>query len=170
MADERRPRPVSGEIMTEAESAAPIRGAHLGGDVVDAEYETVLTDRPQPDSPVQPAPTMIASPTAPLAGMEMLRRPEGQAARTPAVRGGPVFWVFGIGLAAAAFWVSGGHALVRGASFLARRHRSRRCAFPASPRASTYPARGRCFSSTAKRQMTASRRDAAAARHRRHRQ
>ena len=60
---------------------------------------------------------MIASPAAPLAGMEMLRRPEAQAARTPAVRGGPVFWVFGIGLAAAAFWVSGGHALVRGAPF-----------------------------------------------------
>ena len=117
MADERRPRPVSGEIMTEVESAAPIRSAHLGGDVVDAEYETVLTDKPQPDSPVQPTPTMIASPTAPIAGMEMLRRPEGQAVRTPTVRGGPVFWVFGIGLAAAAFWVSGGHALVRGASF-----------------------------------------------------
>ena len=44
MADERRPRPVSGEIMTDAESAASMRGAHLGGDIVDAEYETVLAD------------------------------------------------------------------------------------------------------------------------------
>ncbi len=118
MADERRPRPVSGEIMTDAQSTASIPGAHLGEDIVDAEYETVVAIGRQPENPVQPAPTMIASPVAPLAGMEMLRRPEGQAAQPSAVRGGPVFWVFGIGLAAAAFWVSGGHALVRGAPFL----------------------------------------------------
>ena len=118
MADERRPRPVSGEIMTDAESTAAMRGAHLGGDVVDAEYETVPAIGRQPESPVQPAPTMIASPAAPLAGMEMLRGPEAQAARTQAVHGGPVFWVFGIGLAAMAFWVAGGHALVRDVPFL----------------------------------------------------
>lgn len=118
MADERRPRPVSGEIMTDAESIASIRGAHLGDDIVDAEYETVPADRRQPDALVQPAPTTIGSAAAPLAGMDMLRGPEAQAMRTPAVRAGPVFWVSGIGLIAAAFWVSGGHALVRGAPFL----------------------------------------------------
>ena len=32
-------------------------------------------------------------------------------------RGGPVFWIVGLGLAAGAFWVSGGHALVRQAPF-----------------------------------------------------
>lgn len=118
MADERRPRPVSGEIMTDAESPASTLGARRGDDIVDAEFETVPTDRQQREALVQPAPTMIASSAAPVAGMEMLRRTEAQAARTPAVRGGPVFWVFGVGLAAAAFWVSGGHALVRGAPFL----------------------------------------------------
>ena len=44
------------------------------------------------------------------------------------MRGGPIFWIVGIGLAAAAFWVSGGHALVRSAPFLgtqAPRRRSR---------------------------------------------
>ena len=54
MADERRPRPVSGEIMTDAESAASMRGAHLGDDIVDAEYETVPAAGRQPKAPFSP--------------------------------------------------------------------------------------------------------------------
>ena len=54
MADERKPRPVSGEIMTgRRKSAASMRGAHLGDDIVDAEYETVLAARAAAGSPVQ---------------------------------------------------------------------------------------------------------------------
>jgi hypothetical protein len=34
-------------------------------------------------------------------------------------RGGPVFWMIGLGLVAASFWVSGGHAVVRELPFLA---------------------------------------------------
>ena len=120
MADKRRPRPVSGEIMTGTpeDAASPRSARRLGDDIVDAEYETVLSAAPQPAVAAQPPATAIGSAAAPLAGMEMLRRPEGPAVRASAVRGGPVFWIVGIGLAAAAFWVSGGHALLRGAPSL----------------------------------------------------
>jgi hypothetical protein len=50
--------------------------------------------------------------------MAMLRKPESPAVRSGPARGGPFFWIFGLGLAAAAFWVSGGHSLVRNAPFL----------------------------------------------------
>lgn len=45
--------------------------------------------------------------------MDMLRHACGnEPIRTPA-RGGPLFWMLGILLAAAAFWGSGGHSLIR---------------------------------------------------------
>ena len=47
----------------------------------------------------------------------MLRKPEAATVRAPASRGGPIFWIAGIGAALAAFWVSGGHALVRQTPF-----------------------------------------------------
>ena len=37
--------------------------------------------------------------------------------RRPRSRGGPIFWIAGVGAALAAFWVSGGHALVRQSPF-----------------------------------------------------
>jgi hypothetical protein len=50
--------------------------------------------------------------------MDMLRRPDTPPAPRKPTRGGPFFWAAGVGLAAAAFWVSGGHALVRGMPFV----------------------------------------------------
>ena len=79
-------------------------------------------------------------------GMDMLRKPEAARPAARPARGGPVFWVVGLGLAPGAFWVSGGHALVRQAplraveqaqpSSVALQH----C--PASPRASRLMAAG----------------------------
>lgn len=101
--------------MTEpAETGAAPSVRPASRDVVDAEYETVAPRERQP------APeTAIASPPPRLAGMEMLSRGKQERERRAAARGGPFFWAFGIALALAAFWVSGGHALVRGAPFLA---------------------------------------------------
>lgn len=122
MADGSRPRAVLGEIMTglpeDATNRAPPE-VEVVCDVIDAEYIT-LTSEPQrrestPHPPLSPTISPIAPP---MAGMDMLRRPVGAVAPRQPTRGGPLFWVAGIGLAAAAFWVSGGHALVRGVPFM----------------------------------------------------
>jgi hypothetical protein len=87
-----------------------------GTDVVDADYEVL----PRLGSGAGPAPLplrVIATP--PIEGMDMLRKPEIPLERPPASRGGPIFWIAGIGAALAAFWISGGHALVRQVPFLA---------------------------------------------------
>ena len=102
MADKDNRRPVSGEIMS-AEGAMPARRA-AAGEIVDAEYETVVPQRPL-------ASERLAGIAAPApGGMTMLRGVGGQVGR--AARGGPVFWSAGMLLVAAAFWVSGGHTLV----------------------------------------------------------
>lgn len=110
MADPGKARLVSGEIM-----AGPKAGGSVGvdraigdGDIVDAQFETVAGSGPRDDMPAAPS---IGSLAAPALGMDMLRK--GEAPRSGRVRGGPLFWISGIGLAAAAFWVSGGHALLR---------------------------------------------------------
>jgi len=117
MADERTARPVSGEIMTDPPAIAVadriVRGA--AADIVDADYEVMPRFAPAVES-VSPPPRAIVTP--PIEGMDMLRKPEVPAERPPAARGGPIFWIAGIGAALAAFWVSGGHALVRQAPFL----------------------------------------------------
>ena len=120
MAEDKRPRPVSGEIMADEPDAAARRGGqNLGTDIVDAEFETIADPEIQSRPDEIPAATSIGTSAAPLAGMDMLRGGRRQPPRGASVRGGPLFWAFGIGLAAAAFWVSGGHALVRNAPFLA---------------------------------------------------
>ncbi|MER8868953.1 hypothetical protein NKI04_03240 [Mesorhizobium sp. M0814] len=48
-----------------------------------------------------------------IEGMDMLRKPETAVERPLWVHGGPIFWIVGVGAAFAAFWISGGHALVR---------------------------------------------------------
>ncbi|BCG78123.1 hypothetical protein MesoLj113b_16650 [Mesorhizobium sp. 113-3-3] len=117
MADERTARPVSGEIMTDAPAIAVadriVRGP--AADIVDADYVVMPRLVPIVES-VSPQPRPIVTPS--IEGMDMLRKPEAPAERQPAVRGGPIFWIAGIGAALAAFWVSGGHALVRQAPFL----------------------------------------------------
>lgn len=120
MADEAKPRAVSGEIMTDASERAA--GARPGGDIIDAEYISLPPEPLRDDvnafgSPKSPEPAPpIGSSAAPAGGMNMLRRPSAPAEPRNPVRGGPLFWATGIALAVAAFWVSGGHALVRGVS------------------------------------------------------
>lgn len=109
MADERRGRPVSGEIMTDA-PAEPF-GRRLqpdGVDIVDADYEVVAAGVPRPQ------PGHRQADAAAPEGMDMLR-PHGAspAASQAAARGGPLFWSAGMAVVLAAFWVAGGHALLR---------------------------------------------------------
>ncbi|MER8463622.1 hypothetical protein [Mesorhizobium sp. M1396] len=117
MADDRTARPVSGEIMTDPAAIAVadrfMRGS--AADIVDADYVVMPRLVPVVES-VLPLPRATVTPA--IEGMDMLRKPEAPAERPPASRGGPIFWVAGLGAALAAFWVSGGHALVRQAPFL----------------------------------------------------
>jgi len=135
MADGTRPRAVSGEIMTDpldaAAGQAPARDDTVSGDIIDAEYIT-LPLQPQRGPKPQDPPSSVALPVAPMAGMDMLRQPREAAAPRKPAPGGPLFWVLGIGLAVAAFWVSGGHALVRGSPFLAAPHSALRISGVAS--------------------------------------
>ena len=105
---EQRIRPVSGEIIRGDAPATeqPKRGPH--DDVVDAEFETL---RPTAAERLLPAAT-IGTSAAPSLGLDSLRKGSSPV-QQPRTRGGPLFWLAGAGLAAAAFWVSGGHALVR---------------------------------------------------------
>ena len=123
MPDERHARPVSGEIM-----AAPVAGTEPGepalihaaalihADVVDAQFETIRPDEPAVATHPRLS-TSIGTAAAPVQGLATLRKTDTGTRPPVAVRGGPVFWVVGLGLAAGAFWVSGGHALVRQAPF-----------------------------------------------------
>lgn len=120
MAEDRTARPVSGEIMTgTASNAAPERFARdASADVVDADYEVLPRFTANAEaSAAKPQPHVAAPP--PIEGMEMLRKPEAAAERRPASRGGPIFWIAGVSAALAAFWVSGGHVLVRQSPFWA---------------------------------------------------
>lgn len=122
MADESKPRAVSGEIMTDPPEGAPSSVPPVG-DVIDAEYVSLPPEPPRAESKSfkslksqQPAPS-TGSAAAPAGGMDMLRRLEPSAAPGRPARGGPLFWTVGIGLVLASFWVSGGYSLVRGGPF-----------------------------------------------------
>lgn len=112
MADQRTARPVSGEIMTDPAAIAAtdriVRGP--AADIIDADY-VVMPRTAAAGEAAAPQPRVIVTPS--IEGMDMLRKPETPLERPPASRGGPIFWIAGIGAALAAFWVSGGHALVR---------------------------------------------------------
>lgn len=105
MAEHEKPRPVSGEIMSAARGKDAPSPA---GDVTDAEFETVAGPAPEA------APRPVMATQAPPNGMESLR---GEPAKERPPRfsqhGGPAFWLSGLVIVFAAFWVSGGHALVR---------------------------------------------------------
>lgn len=115
MAEQRKARPVSGEIMAAGARdtcAQPI--AVDSADIVDADFEVVGPAHARTESTAdQPA---FAGSAVSAGGMEMLRAARVGRDSSP-VRGGPLFWIAGISLAAMAFWVSGGHAVVRGAAF-----------------------------------------------------
>ncbi|WP_292165430.1 hypothetical protein [Mesorhizobium sp.] len=101
--------------MTDA-AAAPeriMRGP--ADDIVDADYQ-VLPRFAAGIDPSPPLSRVIATPS--IEGMDMLRKPEAAMERSRASRGGPIFWIAGLSAVFAAFWVSGGHALVRQAPFL----------------------------------------------------
>ncbi len=123
MADGSKPRAFSGEIMTDPPQG-PVGGAPTG-DIIDAEYISLPSEPPGVgpkalDGPASPEPAAtIGSAAAPSGGMDMLRRPDPPAEPRKSARGGPLFWTVGIGLVLAAFWISGGHALVRGVPFAA---------------------------------------------------
>jgi hypothetical protein len=116
MADIRKARPVSGEIMTAAEVEAAARKplAGDGRDIVDADYEVVTP----PEAAARPEPVRFFQQDH-AGGMEMLRHASAmhEPARGPA-RGGPLFWMLGVALAAGAFWASGGHSLIGQAGWL----------------------------------------------------
>ncbi len=80
-------------------------------DIVDADYEVLPRSAARSEASPPPNSRVIAPPS--IEGMDMLRKPEAALARPPGARGGPIFWVAGLSAALAAFWVSGGHALVR---------------------------------------------------------
>ncbi|WP_244480679.1 hypothetical protein [Mesorhizobium sp. Root157] len=85
--------------------------AMVSDDIVDAEFVT-LPRFPSGDDRGSAQPG--AAPDGPPLpdGMGMLRKAEAKPARPFTERGGPAFWAAGIGLASAAFWIAGGHALV----------------------------------------------------------
>jgi len=97
-------------------SVAAPRGRSPSSDIVDADYEVLDggSTRAEPAAAAQsPARApVVPPPTAPsLGGMAMLR--PASAARLFSVRGGPLFWTAGAAAALVAFWVSGGHAIIR---------------------------------------------------------
>ncbi len=115
MADERTARPVSGEIMTGTTTRAGAeRAMSAVADIVDADYVVLPRFAAHPEPSTAPAPPQVSS-TPSIEGMGMLRKPEAAPSRSS--RGGPVFWIAGVGIALASFWVSGGHALVRHSPF-----------------------------------------------------
>jgi hypothetical protein len=115
MAEQRKARPVSGEIMTDDgrdTSAQPQRAP--AADIIDADFEVVApADRRNESSAVQP---VLATQPANRGGMEMLRPAHSRLDARP-TRGGPIFWLSGISLVAMAFWVAGGHQVLHAAAF-----------------------------------------------------
>lgn len=111
MADARKARPVSGEIMTDdARDTSAQTSWGDRNDIIDADFEVLA-----------PASASVESPEHKLSfehqdrsagGMDMLRAARPRDAMGGA-RAGPVFWLAGISLAAMVFWISGGHAVVR---------------------------------------------------------
>jgi hypothetical protein len=113
MPDERNARPVSGEIMAAPPAGeGPAESRPLHADIVDAEFETLQRQAPADPAPIQPI-ASIGTVAAPVHGLVSLRKADAAAGPQERARGGPVFWIFGLGLVAGAFWVSGGHALIR---------------------------------------------------------
>lgn len=123
MADQLTARPVSGEIMTDPVSApdtmAARPGATMPEDIIDAEFVTLPRGLPEQDKQPLFKGEGFDNPHS-ADGMGMLRKTTSRKAGPFAERGGPAFWAVGTGVAAAAFWVAGGHALVNHMPFTAQ--------------------------------------------------
>ncbi len=120
MPDQRKARRVSGEIMTAPAPGLAGGASRPAGEVLDADFEELT--RPVDKERAQPAARSFqpgGDGPAPE-GMAMLRKDAAPPPHRPAGRGGPIFWGAGLGLALAAFWASGGHALVRGLPLFAQ--------------------------------------------------
>lgn len=113
MADEVTPRAVSGEIMTDA-SQSGVERVTRTGDVIDADYISLSAEQALSESKPRLSLSAIGSAAPPAGRMDMLRRGESKTPPPGPSRGGPLFWAVGMAIVAAAFWISGGHALVRG--------------------------------------------------------
>jgi hypothetical protein len=116
--DDERKRPIAGEIMAGDSVAAERTRPAISADVVDAEFETVRPDPAERLLISVPIPS-IGTVAAPAQGLDTLRKKDAGAGPKAVARGGPIFWIVGLGLASGAFWVSGGHALVRQAPLVA---------------------------------------------------
>jgi hypothetical protein len=104
-------RPVSGEIMTDAAASASFAATRQSGDVIDAEFETVAPVTATAARPRRPSDFTGSDLGPDIPGLGVLKRAEAPA--MPRWQpGGPAFWCLGLCLAAAAFWVSGGHVLL----------------------------------------------------------
>lgn len=112
MTDDRTARPLSGEIIAGVPRETERRmGERRVGerreapDIVDADFVTVASD-PGEARPTGGQPETPRKETSP--GIDILKSGGERSTQ----RGGPLFWAFGLCLVLAAFWVSGGHALV----------------------------------------------------------
>jgi hypothetical protein len=111
MFDVRHLRPVSGEIMTDGcvrSSSLP-----LEDDIEDAEFEVLHLSSVIPTRTERMASRTGLGEVDRPAGMDMLKRRAGQSRAAPRERAGPLFWIVGVVLALASFWISGGHTLSR---------------------------------------------------------
>ena len=105
MPNQRNARPVSGEIMTADRGCAVLPRPDPCFDLVDAEFET-LGDSAAGKPERRASRPWRASPSRLAIGKQHVERPPFGT-----VPAGPVFWI--TGAAAVAFWISGGHVLVR---------------------------------------------------------
>jgi hypothetical protein len=117
MTDERK-RPVAGEIIAADIAAVERARPAIAADVLDAEFETIRPDPAERLLTSAPIPS-IGTVAAPAQGLDRLRKTDAPAGPRVVASGGPIFWIVGLGLAAGAFWVSGGHALVRQSPLMA---------------------------------------------------
>lgn len=122
MADQLKARSVSGEIMAgpqgRPDAAATVRlEPAINGDIVDADFITLPRYSPVEHQEPLPSAPIGVQPSAD--GMDMLRKMDSAPKGLFAQKGGPAFWMVGTAIAAAAFWIAGGHALVSSPVFAA---------------------------------------------------
>lgn len=102
--DEKKPRPLSGEIMSSPAATAPVRADRP--DAVDADFEEVGSAAPDRESAAnQPAGGENAGPS-------FLSRAASEPANGSRKAGSGIFWATGVLAAFLAFWMAGGHGLV----------------------------------------------------------